>query len=282
MVPPVVFETTTFILRGCCSTSELWGLYLGITMHNLYLPVSGYLVLNGQYIGSSDLKKKLLRENIFVYECFICHIKEWQNKTLVLELDHINGNKHDNCLENLRLLCPNCHSQTPTYRSKNRKTIRKRQVCTCKYCKLQYKSDPSKFYQSIFCSLDCFKKNKHYSDIRPSKDILQKEIWETPVKKLSIKYGVVDSAIKKWIKYYKLSNPPRGYWNKKYQSKLCPVDAKQLQILLNQLPMVHIAHKFNVSEGLVRKWMKSYSINGRGSGSWNQYTIKKFGLLPVN
>lgn len=53
------------------------------------------------------------------YKCAICGIAEYNNMPITLELDHINGNGTDNSEINLRCLCPNCHSQTPTYRAKN-------------------------------------------------------------------------------------------------------------------------------------------------------------------
>lgn len=53
------------------------------------------------------------------YECSECKIIEWNNQKLCLQLDHKNGNKKDNSLPNLRWLCPNCHSQTPTWGVKN-------------------------------------------------------------------------------------------------------------------------------------------------------------------
>ena len=65
------------------------------------------------------LKLRLLKAGLIKNQCSICDISEWCNKTLNCELDHINGNRTDHRLENLRMLCPNCHSQTDTYRSKN-------------------------------------------------------------------------------------------------------------------------------------------------------------------
>lgn len=59
------------------------------------------------------------RDNLFKEDCYECHITEWNGKPIKLELDHINGVNHDNRLENLRLLCPNCHSQTETFRGRN-------------------------------------------------------------------------------------------------------------------------------------------------------------------
>lgn len=89
------------------------------------------------------LKKRLVDENILKEECVLCFIgSEWNDKPLVLQLDHINGIHNDNRLENLRLLCPNCHSQTDTWcgrgtRSANKehpgktKRITKKLICEC-------------------------------------------------------------------------------------------------------------------------------------------------------
>jgi Zn finger protein HypA/HybF involved in hydrogenase expression len=70
------------------------------------------------------LKTKILKHKLLVYECAECNnTGEWNGKILSLHLDHINGDNKDNRLENLRFLCPNCHSQTPTYAGKNNKML---------------------------------------------------------------------------------------------------------------------------------------------------------------
>ena len=78
------------------------------------------LVPNSEYTNMTRLKARVLKANLLEYKCSECGISTWQNKHLVLQLDHINGDNRDNRIENLRLLCPNCHSQTETFCGKNR------------------------------------------------------------------------------------------------------------------------------------------------------------------
>lgn len=76
-------------------------------------------------ITTNNLKKKLFSLNIKERKCEKCNCSEiWMDEPITLELHHINGDNKDNRLENLQILCPNCHSQTITYRSRDKRKMR--------------------------------------------------------------------------------------------------------------------------------------------------------------
>lgn len=85
-------------------------------------------ILNGTviYHSSSRLKERLFEAGIKERKCESCGILDrWNGKKLTMHLDHIDGDNTNNTLDNLRILCPNCHSQTPTYaRKKSKRNIR--------------------------------------------------------------------------------------------------------------------------------------------------------------
>jgi hypothetical protein len=70
-----------------------------------------------------NMKRRLIAAGIKRNECEKCGISRWRDRSLSLCLHHINGDRHDNRLENLQLLCPNCHSQTPNFGSKNKRAL---------------------------------------------------------------------------------------------------------------------------------------------------------------
>ena len=85
--------------------------------------ISDYIT-NGVRIGSHRLKLRLIREGILTHQCSSCGGVEWAGVPIPIELDHIDGNSDNNSIDNLRLLCPNCHALTPTYRGKNKVSAR--------------------------------------------------------------------------------------------------------------------------------------------------------------
>jgi hypothetical protein len=82
-------------------------------------PIEELLVENSNY-QSHKLKLRLLAEGLKQHKCECCGITEWNGQPAPIELDHIDGNRYNNTIENLRILCPNCHAQTDTYRGKNK------------------------------------------------------------------------------------------------------------------------------------------------------------------
>ena len=123
------------------------------------------------------LRTHIIRHNLLPYVCACCGIKEWNGKTLSLELDHINGINNDNRLENLRFLCPNCHSQTSTYGAKNR------QLQESKY------DIPEELFENIFNS---------YIELKNKKKVAEK-------------FGIALKAVEQVLKESGLSKPNQKY-----------------------------------------------------------------------
>ena len=103
-------DTSHFLGKAC------WKNQTKISYNKI--PLKDILTQNSTY-QSNKLRKRLIKENIFEEKCNNCNNSEWLSNKIPLELEHKNGNKFDNRLENLELLCPNCHALTDTYRGKN-------------------------------------------------------------------------------------------------------------------------------------------------------------------
>ncbi len=79
------------------------------------------ILVEGFVYQSSDLRKRLIKEGILENQCSECGLlPEWNGKPLTMRLDHRNGQRNDNRIENLRLICPNCDSQSDTFGARNK------------------------------------------------------------------------------------------------------------------------------------------------------------------
>lgn len=90
-------------------------------------PIDQILVENGRFT-SKYVKDRIIADGIKPYVCEICGIDEYNDKPITLQLHHCNGVYNDHRIENLQILCPNCHSQTDNYAGKNRSLRKKNQI----------------------------------------------------------------------------------------------------------------------------------------------------------
>ena len=168
---------------------------------------------------SLKLKNRLLQEGLKEYKCERCGLTEWQKKPIPLELHHINGNHNDNRLENLQILCPNCHALTDNFRGKNNIRYNKKKdlvlngLVTKKSEKTNKKEKQKRYClycghelnrkQTKYCSKECM---HNAVSKRPSVFELIDKIKEYNGNNCELGrfYGVSEQAIRKWLKLYKL------------------------------------------------------------------------------
>lgn len=189
------------------------------------------------------------------YKCEKCKINSYNGLPITLEIDHIDGDWKNNTRENLRYLCPNCHSQTDTSYRKNMKISDQQILDACKIhsCiidvseqlgvkgKWHYYTRIRKVAEKngikMLSYLEKFEMNripkvstdpnwrtkpKHYCRKveRPSKEHLTNLIDSVPIETIGKQYGVSGNAVRKWCKTYEIQTKPVGYWQKKQFGKI--------------------------------------------------------------
>lgn len=147
---------------------------------------------------SGSLLKKIKQYNLKdCSKCEICGISEWMGKPITFQVHHKDGDRTNNELDNLQILCPNCHSQTDNYKGRNRCKIQKE----IKYCNICGK-ELSKTNTTGLCAV-CLRKS--YRNInRPDKDELLNLIIHNSFSKVAKLCNVSDRTIIKWLKQDKL------------------------------------------------------------------------------
>lgn len=153
-------------------------------------PLSSILVKGNSSTSTSKLKKRLFAEGYLKNVCSSCQQEPtWNGSPLTLQLDHVNGDRTDNRIENLRILCPNCHTQTSTYAGKRLAKPKARKLRVTK-TKIRW----------------------------PSNAEMQVMVWKTPTVRLRFELGVSDVAIAKHCRKNGIKKPPRGYWSARRDS----------------------------------------------------------------
>jgi hypothetical protein len=197
------------------------------------------LVKNSLYKSSNHLKSRLYNNQLKTRICELCGQNEnWQGKKMSLILDHINGDRYDNRLENLRIVCPNCNATLETHcrglnPKKNEKYNPRKKKCISDSCENMIRKDHD------YC-LSCWKevrKAKNKSE-KTQVVIKSKKSGKDETEKISF-----EEAMKKRRKVERPSY-------------------EQLLLDISELGFVGTGKKYEVSDNSIRKWIKMYQKHG--------------------
>lgn len=190
------------VVRGYgLDTSHFKTKRVGITAKKHW---SEYLV-SGRVVKTEQLRRALI-EYGRSYVCEKCGCPpEWNGAPLVLQIDHKDGETSNNIPINLEFLCPNCHTQTPTYGQP------KEYKHTCHDCGRRMRRGGSRRCQ------ECF--NKSRPTKRLSREELSELVWKMPIRDIARQSGVSDFAVRSWCKFYDIDRPGPKYWSGRFLAK---------------------------------------------------------------
>lgn len=215
--------------------------------------MSEYLV-KGKSVSSSYLKKRLLKAGIKKHVCEKCERTEWNGSPIPLDLHHVDGDRENNLLENIQLLCCNCHALTPNYCGANakRNTVRR---------------TPEEYRNAIVGSTSakeaCIKLG-----INPSGGNI------TTVKARAARYGLAFSvtAVKEiavddvWIE--RPARERKEVIMKPRQPVAPKISQEKLGQLLWEMPLTKIGERLGVSGNAVKRWCRKHQLALPPAGYW--------------
>lgn len=198
------------------------------------------ILVEGREYSSSSLRKRLVKAGMLEYKCYECDNKgEWRGKKLQLQLDHKNGNHKDNRIENLHILCPNCHTQTPTHSAGN-KTKKMQRYCLECCAPVGQKSQRCRK-----CAQKHNVKNQAQPTkiLWPTKEELEIMIWAHSVQGAAKMLGVSGASIIKRCKRWSIRQPPKGYWAKRQLGNMSHEDALKPTVKTIKTPLKRLTEE---------------------------------------
>ena len=224
-------------------------------------------------VENSPASRKTLRDylakyNILEYKCAICgNIGEWNGVSLTLQIDHINGINNDNRKENLRWLCPNCHSQTDTFTGKNKT---KKEVVNFTVEEAINALRQTENVNQATKLIGCAQGGANWirvNDIKKERGIVQSGDLKKEEKQ-KFKENHINAKSINSIKLCKKCGRPLSTKDAEYcqtcihefQRKCEWPSRDELKKLIRSAPFLQIGKKYNVSDNAVRKWCLNYGL----------------------
>ena len=170
------------------------------------------ILQKGIIYSSDSLRKRLIKSELKKNECELCHIS---GEDISLELHHINGDHYDNRLENLQILCPNCHSKTPNFRNRNQSNItearrieiKRNHQTICENCGKEFYSDRID-KKRRFCCRECYLEycQKIKNETKNISKELLKELADkcSNITEIAEKLNISRTTVRKYLQEYDL------------------------------------------------------------------------------
>lgn len=225
-------------------------------------PAIDYLY-KGSTISTHRLKLKLIQAGIKTAECESCHASNWLEGSVPLELHHINCDRYDNRLENLQILCPNCHALTDNHAGKAQ-TFLKRNLKTKKVTESLQESEVNNRFLSVLV-FDSAESRDHWHRI----PLVLRQLINNGDGSYSCQFAQGNC-----LYCGKLMTRP---CQNTYCSQVCSNLAsrrvirpskEELKELIWSKPTTQIAKDFGVSDKAIEKWCKAYGIEKPPRGYW--------------
>lgn len=141
--------------------------------------------------NSPKIRKKLIEDGLKEHRCEMCGLSEWLGNPIPLELHHEDGNRFNNDIDNLKILCPTCHSLTPNHSKQYIPKPKKKFYCNC----------GNEIVRTSKTCTECYAKSQRRVE-RPELDVLLNDVKSYGYSATGRKYGVSDNMIRKWFKQY--------------------------------------------------------------------------------
>lgn len=228
------------------------------------------IFIKSEKVSVTTVKARIIKDKLLEYKCSSknCPVhNEWNGHKISLHLDHINGDRTDHRLSNLRYLCPNCHSQTSTYSGRNNKSNLPKRFCVgCNEIKI---SKNQKFCKKCYINKLDKEKIKRYSNVLKE---IKKDLNKMSISKISKKYSISKTLIHKTLKMFKISKKRVSYefshieknnlsilYKNKPNFKLRKYNYdKMYKIFLKYKKYSLVANELKISRSTVRKAILRY------------------------
>lgn len=202
---------------------------------------------------TSRLKEKLIKEGIKIHKCENCGITEWMGNKVSIELHHVDGNRENNNISNLKILCPNCHSMTNNFRGKNKK--RKEHNITDEQIENAIINSYTKRQALLMVGLTAY--GGTYERINK----ILKE------KNISFKESPLGEKTRKQVESI---NQKYGSFKDMFSKKINWPNSEELKKLLQENSTIKVGKMLGVSDNAVRKTAKRYGLNLKEISKWSK------------